>query len=329
MPRAFIGFSTPIGYDYRNTAERCANDLRSSPNPILFGATGLILLFDELWFACESLCPQNMRKLPFIRFADRESGLAVDRAAIMESFQPDPEDRIGLDAIFDAPYGDGMKRYYGGVGPDNHSHGLEVFGGQFGGNPSPDNLHVDLWLIDRLHEHRLTPALNGLSGRFMFGGGFGYIGDPARKAALQVAIAERLFTTNSIYDIAGVEGPWHPVLEELRDSDHLTSFRAWLDEAPGRFDNYDAAQIAEALDHEISEFNRGALDRHVDSSKLKHTVVEIAGGALMDLVPGSNTVRNVLDILKSRGGLRDRRAAAFAASAQGSIFREHRRATRS
>lgn len=30
-----------------------------------------MILYDELWFLCESLCPFNMRKLPYIKYVDK------------------------------------------------------------------------------------------------------------------------------------------------------------------------------------------------------------------------------------------------------------------
>jgi hypothetical protein len=62
--RALIGFSSPVGYSYAFQAPRSANDGGSSPNPVLMGSMGLFTLYDELWFACESLCPRTMRALP-------------------------------------------------------------------------------------------------------------------------------------------------------------------------------------------------------------------------------------------------------------------------
>lgn len=59
----YIGLSSPIAFDYSNQASRTSNDTTtySSPNPIYMGGLGMLLLYDELWFLCESLCPENMR----------------------------------------------------------------------------------------------------------------------------------------------------------------------------------------------------------------------------------------------------------------------------
>ncbi len=74
VKRALVGTSTPIGYDYKNQAQKASSDLDDSPNPIIYGSMGLFIIYDEIWFACESLCPQSMRHLPYVKFLDREFG---------------------------------------------------------------------------------------------------------------------------------------------------------------------------------------------------------------------------------------------------------------
>src|SRR5689334_3222402 len=70
---AFVGLSGPIFYDYNNQATRAASDLIDSPNPVLDSPFGLMLLFDEVWFLCRSLCPENLRGASFVKFVDETS----------------------------------------------------------------------------------------------------------------------------------------------------------------------------------------------------------------------------------------------------------------
>ena len=69
----YVGLSTPSFYDYRTRASRAPSDRGSSPNPIVEGAFGAMLLYDELWFLCRSLCPENMRSLPYVKFLDERN----------------------------------------------------------------------------------------------------------------------------------------------------------------------------------------------------------------------------------------------------------------
>src|SRR5260370_15334750 len=75
MRTDFVGLSTPLFYDYRHPASRAPSDLYSSPNPILDSPFGLMLLYDEIWFLCRSLCPENMRESPHVRFLDERKML--------------------------------------------------------------------------------------------------------------------------------------------------------------------------------------------------------------------------------------------------------------
>ena len=71
MRIAYIGLSYPTFYDYLHESPKTQNDTSSSPNPVIESPWGLMILYDELWFLCESLCPNNMRKLPYVKFVDK------------------------------------------------------------------------------------------------------------------------------------------------------------------------------------------------------------------------------------------------------------------
>src|SRR5687768_15574318 len=145
MRRAFVGFSSPIGYMYdsKAAAERTNNDQMSSPNPVLFGSMGLMTLYDEIWFACRSLCPQSMRQLPYVKYLDVDGG-AIDLAATDFSDEIDSiydglsqPNSIGLQEMFPQGFGAGMTAYVGGeFATDNHTHGLSFRGVELRGSPS-------------------------------------------------------------------------------------------------------------------------------------------------------------------------------------------------
>jgi hypothetical protein len=72
MRIAYVGLSTPLLYDFQYPARKTKADLSSSPNPILDSPFGLMLLYDEIWVLCRSLCPENMRSLDYVKFLDEE-----------------------------------------------------------------------------------------------------------------------------------------------------------------------------------------------------------------------------------------------------------------
>jgi len=59
---AYIGLSGPVCYDYKNSLNR------KYPNPILEAPLGLMILYDEVVFLDEAVCPKSMRKLEFVKF---------------------------------------------------------------------------------------------------------------------------------------------------------------------------------------------------------------------------------------------------------------------
>src|SRR5690242_9801153 len=71
---AYVGLSSPIFYDYSRLGKPSENEM-DSPNPILDGSFGLFMLFDEIWFISRNLCPQNLRRAPFVRFLFEEGRL--------------------------------------------------------------------------------------------------------------------------------------------------------------------------------------------------------------------------------------------------------------
>src|ERR1700752_93001 len=125
----YVGLSTPSFYDYRNPASHAPSDTISSPNPIVEGAFGALLLYDELWFLCRSLCPENMRALPYVKFLDEHNQIP----------EFDPNWLPGPDQMFDpravaafqqssAAYYEVKKRakVYWEAAADNHPHGLMI-----------------------------------------------------------------------------------------------------------------------------------------------------------------------------------------------------------
>jgi len=134
--KVFIGLSSPTFYDYLHTRPRkVSSDLKSSPNPILENAVGLAIFYDEIWFACESLCPETIRQHPKVKFLERDL-CDLDLKACITAlkrkipFDGDRENQARLD---------NSKRYWEAVSDtgaywgeeegrriDNHSHALKI-----------------------------------------------------------------------------------------------------------------------------------------------------------------------------------------------------------
>jgi len=156
MRIGFVGLSTPLFYDYRYPASIAPSDGSTSPNPILEGAFGGLLLYDELWFLCRSLCPDNMRTLSYVKFLD-EMGEVPE---VDPEWLPEPDkifDRRAVDAFHNSylDYNAVKKsaNVYWDAAADNHSHALKIGDIHLNGNSwNIKNVVFDLLLAGRLSQ---------------------------------------------------------------------------------------------------------------------------------------------------------------------------------
>ena len=147
---AYIGLSYPIFYDYRNQAPLSENDTWDSPNPIIESPLGLMILYDELWFLCESLCPSNMRGLPYIKYIDKLYPDLYYEGA--ELFRKDVDLKLDYRGL---SYSDMLERMnlnkeFGGL--DNHSHEIKIGNVVRMGNADEDNFKFDIYVFMALQE---------------------------------------------------------------------------------------------------------------------------------------------------------------------------------
>lgn len=150
----YIGLSTPSFYDYKNSAPRAHGDMRSSPNPIVEGAFGSMLLYDELWFLSRSLCPANMRSLHYVRFLDEMNKVpAVDMDWLGKADEMfDPTALSAFDES-SAAYGEVKEnaKVYWDAAADNHTHGIQIAGQRLNGNSwDVRNVMFDAVVVARL-----------------------------------------------------------------------------------------------------------------------------------------------------------------------------------
>jgi hypothetical protein len=322
MRRAFVGFSTPIGYDYVRQAARAPNDQNSSPNPIIYGATGLLTLYDEIWFACESLCPAGMRRLPYVKFLDEH---AQGTDLVSDEMEQSVEDVLqfspfcdtgGLDDIFGQNYSDGMLKYAGRRdGVDNHTHGLNFLGITASGNVGDRQLATDLWLLDKFDELRLDLVLNPLTARSAIGIG----GDSLRSEVVKLGrleLTEKVVSVRSLYDIVGDSGPYHPSLEEIREDDLIVEFREWMDEQTTRLDNQQALEIAIQVDQRVKDITRSSIRKYVETDNLENVAIDLLKDGVLELVPFATPIHRTLEKFHRNARVKPLRWGAFVALAR-------------
>lgn len=315
MRRALIGFSAPIGYAYRWSAPRTANDMSSSPNPVLFGSMGLFTLYDELWFACESLCPESMRDLDYVKFVDQEHlGISPGAQGLGEFAKAARfEGAATINDLFEGGYAD-MPDFVGSkdAAVDNHTHGLRFLDMEIGGNLTGRELAADIWLVEHLRHLDFDIVLNPVTAKLAFSGAAGP-GWPLKKERYEaLRIADAIVSLTNLYDITGLAGPYHPCVEEIRNDDLIKNFRRWITDKGGRFNNTPLERIQQEVDDRLYEFKLEVLDKHVERDRLKNVLVDVlkeqVGERLGIPVP-------LIEYLGRRATAQDRLWCAFVAKA--------------
>jgi hypothetical protein len=295
MRRAFVGFSSPVGYCYGAPASETRNDKQSSPSPVLTGGLGLIILYDEVWFACESLCPEKMRKLPYVRFLDQAYGGLEFPASIFKRETEQIRAHIEscnrtLSIKEQREFGDPVqileaeRAPFGDYACDNHTHALEAFGNNFGGNASLENLAVDLSIISRFPDLDLSIVLNGATSDYLRLDSLRPSGGIAAHELRNCA--EGVLRFNALPEISDPLGAYHPIIEELREDALLQHFRLWMDDESNRLDNWTAAMINAEVDEALHQFRLRA-DRHLVKGKpVGDRVYELFKDSALKLIPG-------------------------------------------
>lgn len=288
---------------------------------------GLFLLFDEIWFPCASVCPDNMRDLPYVHYLeDARPTIPLSPNEILDRWPP-PSDGTSIFNVHPEGYGGLTGLYYGRAGGvDNHTHGLTCFGTDFQGNPTSSNMVLDLYLVDTFHELDLTLVLNESTASYAFPSGLDYL--RGRDAGEEIGLVERALEITSLYDITGVDGPYHPLVQELREHEFLSAFRSWANCEATRLDNRTVEDIVEELDATVAEFADRALRKAVSDGGLKQVTVDIAKGIALDLLPGAQTVANALSVIGSQRAGQVRKLNAFVAKTRGQLWTEYSKARR-
>jgi len=296
----------------------CKSDKSSSPNPILVGVTGFLVLFDEIWFPCRSICPSSMRKLDYVKFVDEEyPDIKIDYDLAMKIAQQiSPE--VTLNMLHSDGYGGFMEAYYGLEGRiDNHTHGLSCFGATLRGSPDNQSFVLDLLILNQLDEN-FTHALNGLTRNFEFPNGLEWLRDQSKDEAIR--LADSALTISSIYELTGPKGPYHPVLEELRTHDFVSSFRRWIRNEASPLHNNSSDMVISEMNEVVQDFERSALRSAIGEGGLKEVSIDLIENIVLDSVPGASSIKKALDLAGQLSNREQRRLNAYIAESRGLIW---------
>ncbi len=322
MPRkALIGTSSPIGYDYRNPAGKVISDSKSSPNPILESPFGTLLLYDEIWFLCRSLCPENMRNLDYVHFVDEEIGIP-DTIGQLDWKELDAlKDTEEWKNIFNTKktvhirdlFNKGFENY--GVtwenAIDNHTHAINIGSISAHGNPTEDRLLFDLVLSDALNmsDHEL---ITNTCTHSMLSKQDGEMVSPQQFAEYMII--------KDIPNYLSKLGPYHPTIDEARENPYLKDFRKWIINSSTSTSLAELKEVKEAVEASMQEMQDKLFMKYLDpSSFYKSLGASVIGDGIGLLIPGTSTVQTVVEHVDNRKEKEQMRWQGFLVSMKGKI----------
>lgn len=294
--KALIGLSSPIFYDYSQQGERLASELNSSPNPVLDGAYGLFFLYDEVWFLTRCLCPRNMRKASFVHFLDEEGLITpevletnIDRP---EYFFADYQLRRFRD--FHRSYWTTVRQVgiHWEARPDNHTQSLDVAGAKVSASSSVEtNVIRDIALVARLGNHSFELITNTFTQNLF---------DRSFRQRQDASLAHEL-VIGRIPNYLGKLGPYHPCIEECRESRYLADFRDWIAGHPTGLKQNEIQDTQKRVEQEITDLNRRILTRYWDEKRQYTTL----GKTLLGKIPVFGDGLSVRDLLAQLKEIRE------------------------
>lgn len=303
MRTGFAGLSTPIFYDYKQPVGTPA-DVGTSPNPILDSPMGLFLLFDEIWFLSRSLCPQNMRTLPYVKFLDESGALPP----LQDIQVPDLSEKISSDAQFSARYDrfqgsfsvyqENVKRVgvHWEAATDNHSRSFKIGSTTRSGNSiSLENLFFDFEVVKRLG-HGVELITNTFSQRWL---------DDPNSPVLKARLSEVL-VVDDIPNYLTPQGPYNPCVEEARENQYLKAFRKWISETQVPSEA-EIKNVKREVEEAIAKAQRELFLKYYDPKTEYKAIGKTLVGFATDLVPGASQVMGALELAEEVKEAADKR----------------------
>ena len=255
----YIGLSYPLLYDYKNQASLSKNDLDDSPNPIIESPLGLMILYDELWFLCESICPNNMRNLPYVKFVDKMfSDLyyeGSDSFIEQVDLKMHRNDALSYTDIINRLNLSNQKRL-DICGLDTHTHTIKIGSFVASASSSEYNFVFDMYVFTALRERSDNSIEWIANSNFKFN---------EHSSHKEAATVEKIVISD-IPNYLCADGPYHPCIEELRNNVYLKDFRKWVIENHNAIQNSEINEMCLDVKQKIEETKNQVFKKYLEDN---------------------------------------------------------------
>ncbi|MBR1617370.1 hypothetical protein IJ670_04395 [bacterium] len=288
---AYVGLSSPLFYDYSFHKNFKTLNSKYNPNPIIEGAIGLLILYDEIWFMCESLCPYNMRKLPYVKFLDKEQMLpdledikqkCDEKMKTINNIKNFNISNDNFRKIFDNFQNKIISNWNARL--DNHTHSLMISGSDFYANSaSAKNIIFDAELSKNLNK-KVDLVTNSLN--------FSNISNSSSFLS-NTKLVEELVIKN-IPGYLEKNGPYHECFEKLRESKFLQDFRKYV----ANNVSVELNDICDAKRKIQEEIDKEMKNTYLNLLSDKNMYLTCAK-TIASFIPSLGTINNCVDLAQS------------------------------
>jgi len=280
MRKAYIGLSTPIGYNYRFETKE------NKPNAILDSPLGLFLFYDEIWFFDRSLCPLNCQDLKYTYFLNEEYNLEksdlFDYSEELRKLQIEQHDIFSSENQLS--WEEVLKINLGYVEEpiDNHGRGVEMGNLYFSLNSTPYNLNIDKFIAEKYGLELITSTITNQMMK----------DDNRFNIAADLT---QIMLVENIPNFQLLEGPYHPFLEELRKEELISYFRNKITDITLGKDFKDITKLKEDLNKQMDVYK----DELVLKALSKTRVYKSALDAVTGQIPLLSNIYSIGDSLNN------------------------------
>jgi hypothetical protein len=242
-----------------------------------------------------------MRDLPYVRFLDEQNQIP--------SFDPTwlPEPNQIFDSRALSEFQESSAAYqkvkeqakvYWDAAADNHTHDLRIGDLHLGGN----SWRVKNVVFDVLFAERLPQKVELITNSFT-----------SRLFKTEASVRDRLMLSEalileSVPQFLSPAGPYHPCLEEVRESQYLSQFRKWIQTDAPFARSKEVKEAQTEVEAKLARSQEDLFLKHLDpKGSFKSTAETILGVGLDALVPGASTVKDLIGQLseeRKKEGLR-------------------------
>ena len=322
MRIAYIGLTSPMYYDYKNSASKNKADKVSSPNPILDNPIGLMVLYDELWFLTRSLCPENLRNRPFVKFVDHIpkyqnliSNLNLlsfeDEIKLLEKY------KIDSNTFHQIPFRPEEIGIYWKGGLDVHTHSLQIFDKGFSARHSLMNLMFDISCAGKLQEANPNLRIELITNSFTQSKIEQFRRENENVSNLSQSALTQLMILEGMHNYQAPKGPYHDCILEVREDKFLQDYRSWIIKQEDNLSRAELLEVKNEIENVIKEAQENIFLKYLDpKSHFVGTGKTLAGFAVDFLIPGLSTAYSLIEELNSFDEKRFIRWQGFVVSAK-------------